>query len=450
MDISICGQPNLRQCAIIDHAVVPIVRRMMHNGVSINREHCYDLSTYLSKEMEDVAEKISEYVPRAQLDAFTEESISESDFNVDSPDQIAQLLFKHLKVGAGMELSTTKSGTRLSTGKKQLERLKTQHDVIPLILQRREYAKLKNTYSDKLPKIAQFDKKSGQWRIYTKFGLTFTTTGRMNSSKPNLQNIPMKTELGRRIKQAFIPSPGKVFVSADYAAIELRLLAHCANERKMTEIFCTPGGDVHAVTQAGLPIPDTLDDIQKRLIAKRTGFGIVYGQTDLGLWLTLQSEGVPCTQELAARFINGFYATYPDISPYVSKQHYRARRYGMTWSIFGRPRLVPETRSVHRRIVSAGLRQAQNQPIQTGAADIFKIGAADVHDLGEEIRAGLLNSKYTYWEPLLAVHDQLLHESDPEISEEAAGATEYVMSNCVSLNVPLRVDWSIQPDCWKK
>ena len=738
MNVSLCGKPNLAQCYQIDHNVVPIVRRMMQNGVAINREHCYDLSIYLANKMEEVAEKITSYVPRADLDAFTQESLSDGDdgdeddeFNVDSPDQVAQLLFKHLGIGKNKELTTTKSGNRLSTGKKQLEQLKDEHEIISLILQRREYAKLKNTYSDKLPKIAQYDKKTGQWRIYTKFGLTFTATGRMNcvagstildtsrgpfrideyqvlpgdkiqthrgrwrlivkkfykgidrmyrvcltngrnvlctldhriltvdgwklvrdiqpgdtvhsyerlqsiyhrteyqssssrlrrrrqtntddtshaiqrdlsyspfhyqaepstsalqgretvtlfaqqnertqpdvrqewrgtsqldrrrfrrqgllnthrgrqtllrapycfcgnvgysrlrvirlarcssyrreytqqrtrqpsighqtrtprftsqtakvrdityvgamgvwdievaedhsyisqglihhnSSKPNLQNIPMKTEIGRRIREAFIPSPGMVFVSADYAAIELRLLAHCANERKMLEIFRQPKGDVHAVTQAGLAIPDTLDDIQKRLIAKRTGFGIVYGQTDLGLWLTLQSEGVACTQKLAGKFIDGFYATYPDILPYVGVQHYRARRYGMVWSIFGRPRLVPETRSVHRRIVSAGLRQAQNQPIQTGAADIFKIGGAEVHELGEQIRAGMMDSRYNYWEPLLAVHDQWLHETQPEIAQPCAEAMEYVMSNCVQLRVPLKVDWSIQKDCWKK
>src|ERR1700722_18527450 len=166
MSISIVGRPDLTNCGAIDHNVVPFIRASQNNGISVDREHFYELSEYLDYEIIESGKKIASFIPQEALDAFTEESIGIDDFNPDSPAQIGALLFQHLNIGAGKELTTTKSGTRLSTGKKQLERLKQDHPIIPLILQRREYKKLQTTYASVLPTLAQYVKASDEWRVF--------------------------------------------------------------------------------------------------------------------------------------------------------------------------------------------------------------------------------------------------------------------------------------------
>jgi DNA polymerase I len=446
MNARIVGQPDLSNVAIIDHNVVPFIRACQNNGISIDREHFHELSEYLDYEIAESNKKITSYVPQEALDAFTEESLSLDDFNPDSPAQVGTLLFKHLNIGADKELTTTKSGTRLSTGKKQLERLKQDHPIIPLILQRREYKKLQTTYATVLPNLAQYIPSSDEWRVFYKIGLTFTSTGRMVCSR--LHQIPIRTDLGRLIRQGFVTRPGHAFVSIDFSQIELRVLANNAQERRMMEIFSDPEGDIHYTTQQGIGMPDTLDKIQKRLAAKRTNFGIVFSITDLGLYLALQADGIPCTQEMCAGFIADWYKTYPDVAPYVQQQHYRARRYGMVWTLFGRVSPVPEVRSVHRRIVSEGLRRAQNFGIQGCAADIFKIAAAQVYEFCQEVKLGLFGAP-KYLEPILPIHDQILLESSSDIAEEVAEAIGYIMSNAVELRVPIMTDYNIA-ERWEK
>ena len=406
----------------------------------VDREHFWGLSEHLKKKIEELTYKITEYVPREVIDDFTIDSIKNeeseekarekaiknqeriSDFNPDSPDQIAALLFKYLRVGANTELETTKSGTRLSTGKKQLERLKKDHPVIPLILQRREYAKLISTYTQSLPDSAIYVPEIDRWKIYYNIGLTFTSTGRMTCSR--LHQIPIRTEEGRKIRQGFLASPGCKLISIDFSGLEMRAMAHRAKERTMIKVFsstCTEHSkfdetcpqcvkyDIHATTQAGLDMPDSMDAIQKRLAAKRCGFGILFGSTDLGLWLTLQSDGVPCTREQCAGFMAGFFKTYFDVPPYIQQQFQRVRRYGFAYNPFGRVTPVPEFRSVHKRIVREGERRVQNWGIQSFATDIFKLAAAEVHDYCLEVEKGLFGKPYIL-RCLLPIHDQILIE----------------------------------------
>lgn len=446
-NVVICGEPNLANVARIDNGVIPFTRACQNNGMVINREHLWELSDYLDKEISRLGEEITEHIPESMLDEFTNESMSIDDFNIDSPDQIASMLFRHLRVGAGVELETTKSGDRISTGKKQLERIKKDHVVIPIILQRREYVKLKTTYTSTLPELAIYIPEIDRYKLYYNIGLTFTSTGRMTCSR--LHQIPIRTELGRKIRQAFEPEPGMVFISADYAGLELRILAHCAWERRMIEIFSSPKGDIHQNTVDGLNMPDSMDSTAQRLAAKRVNFGIVYGTTDLGLWLTLQSDGVTCTREQCAGFQLGFFATYPDVAPYITKMHYRARRYGFSYNIFGRVSPAPEFRSVHKRIVREGERRIQNYVIQSTATDVFKIGAAEVYDFCIEVQNGLFG-KPMRCEPLLPFHDQILLQCDKDIAVECAEAIGQIMCGCVKLRIPLKVDYPIQEGCWKK
>lgn len=793
--ITMPGCPSLENVAKIDRGVIPFTRACVTNGMCVDREHFWGLSEHLNKKIEELTYKIAEYVPREVIDDFTIDSIKNeeseekarekaiknqeriSDFNPDSPDQIAALLFKYLRVGANTELETTKSGTRLSTGKKQLERLKKDHPVIPLILQRREYAKLISTYTQSLPDSAIYVPEIDRWKIYYNIGLTFTSTGRMTCSR--LHQIPIRTEEGRKIRQGFLASPGCKLISIDFSGLEMRAMAHRAKERTMIKVFsgeCSQHAkfdescpqcvkhDIHATTQAGLNMPDTLDAIQKRLAAKRciakgqrvltnhglipiekitchdllwdgvewvshsgvvsngvlptiehdgvratldhvvwaetgemmyvaeakrrgiglavtgaeetpigftrdnefphlslqgvsdgggrlsnlprnfqdinrqysqradnelqmstrsevhrptrtfvgrsvlrdtatvlqpseselgelwrswnqeqvsnpvgirnlhnekvaasqlqesgyrtqeqqwtlrarqssagnergeqpqqaneslvdvqrqrisddgfaydiegrlhrllawpeahvplscdgntvaghsgaegawsvqetevfdivnagprhrftvegklvanTGFGILFGSTDLGLWLTLQSDGVSCTREQCAVFMSNFFKTYFDVPPYIQQQFQRVRRYGFAYNPFGRVTPVPEFRSVHKRIVREGERRVQNWGIQSFATDIFKLAAAEVHDYCLEVEKGLFGKPYIL-RCLLPIHDQILIESSEEIAEEAAETIAVIMSNCIGLRVPLKADWSIS-ERWRK
>lgn len=441
------GCPDLLNVSNIDNGVIPFTRACQNNGMVLNREHLWELSGYLDKEIERLGGEITEHIPQTMLDEFTQASLAIDDFNIDSPDQIATLLFRHLRVGQGVELEMTPTGDRISTGKKQLERIKKDHPIIPLILQRREYTKLQNTYCDTLPNEAIYVPSIDRWKFYYNIGLTFTSTGRMTVSR--VHQIPIRTELGRKIRQAFEPEPGMVFISADYAGLELRILAHCAMERKMIEIFSDPDGDIHQNTVDGLNMPDSMDKTAQRLAAKRVNFGIVYGTTDLGLWLTLQSDGVTCTREQCAGFQLGFFATYPDVAPYITKMHYRARRYGFSYNIFGRVSPAPEFRSVHKRIVREGERRIQNYVIQSTATDVFKIGAAEVYDFCLEVQNGLFG-KPKRCEPLLPFHDQILLQCDKDIAVECAEAVGQIMGGCVKLRIPLKVDNPIQEGHWKK
>ena len=758
------GAPDLSNVAKIDHDVIPFTLSCQRNGICVDREWFWELSSFLQQEMKEKAREIINYIPQSMMDSFTSESMSVDDFNPDSSDQIAKLLFQHLRIGSDKELSTTKSGNRISTGKKQLERLRDDHPVVALILQRREYAKLENTYCKALPAETKYIPEIDRWKFFFRIGLTFTSTGRMTVSR--MHQIPIRTELGRLIRYGFIPEPGCIFVSADYGGLELRVLSHCAQERTMIEVFNDPKGDIHQKTQDGLHMPDSMDKIAKRLAAKRVNFGLClrtgqrlltnvglvpiekltlnmllwdgvawvqhggvvfngyqeviewdgvaatpehevwtecgqvlpiaeamaggrriattaieeapvryvadywerdraeswsrsnhgnmqpvrhregaicyglikwqdarvrlrsraaiswrssgttdqvadgplpydsptlfesgqrhvrelwrawnkeqvqdlsricllragesstsylqedlyrqnrqqralhsreleaidvcgksskysservdqlqrqedsgdrsiselgeglswiwpqpmpnygtrtqgisleryfeteaeeemgkeglvpvydvlnagprhrftcegklvsncYGTTDLGLWLTLQADGVPCTREQCAEFQRQFFLTYPDVMPYIERQWYRARRYGFVYNIFGRISLAPEFRSVHKRIVREGERRIQNFGIQSTATDVFKIGAAHINDLCAEVRAGLLGKPYRC-DPILPIHDQCIISTDIEAAPEVAELVKIVMEEAVKLRIPLRVDADIQ------
>lgn len=417
-EIEIPGRPSPENIRRLDLLPLPQIARMMQTGICIDREHLWSLSSTLESRKTSLGRAIQSFVPQAALDEFVSDSPEDS-LNVESAEQISNLLFQTLQIGSSEKLKMTKSGKRISSGKKQLETLKRRHPVIPLILEYREASKLNSMIGTI---IGSALREGDNWVVHGEIVSTRTDTGRLAMRRPNLQNIPARSDLGRQVRAGFIARPGKVLISCDYSQIELRLLAHAANDPNMLRIF-RDGGDIHTDTAArafSIPI-DQVDKLLHRAPCKNVNFGVGYGLGPPGLYdlmaLTFATAGKEMpewiTLDWCADFISKWFDLYPKCREYFELQHYRARRYGIVWTMFGRVRRVPEVLSEHDRIVQAGLRQSGNMPIQGLAADVMKIGMARVERLLIAWRAAGI-----YAEALLPIHDELLVECDPEWAED--------------------------------
>lgn len=442
------GHPDPENVRRLDLLPIPQIRRMMRVGIAIDREYLWQLSSKLESRKTELKKDITSLIPEEALNTFVNSTTDELNLNVESAHQIAKLLFEVLRVGSGRRLKTTKDGSRISTGKKQLETLKRDHPVIPLILEYRECSKLKSTYTDALPKLARLHNSGccgicglkhteDHYRIHTSILTTRTDTGRLASKRPNLQNIPARTKLGREVRKAFIPQKGCKLVGYDYAQIELRLLAHAARESNMVRIFRS-GGDIHldtAMRAFNIPKAADVDKMLHRAPCKNVNFGVAYGLGPDGLYdlmaVTYAVAGVSMPDWLdihwCSNFIEKWFDLYPDAANYFDLQHYRARRYGITWCMFGGVRRIPEVRSVHERIRAAGLRQGGNNPIQRGAAGVFKIGMAR----SEKTLSMLRENHSIHAEALLPIHDELLCEVDEEWAEEVGQMYGWEMSEAL-------------------
>lgn len=471
--ISLPGHPDPENIRCLDTQIVRQISLMERKGIAIDVPMLQSLSSTLGIRMAELRRDIVEYIPADKLEAFTSDGDAIS-FNVESPQQLGELLFTHLGVGRGKRLKTTKSGDRISTGKKQLETLKRDHPVIPLILQYRECSKLKSTYTDALPTLAKLHNKGDcricgykhsedHPRIHTSILTTRTDTGRLASKRPNLQNIPARTKLGREVRKAFIAERGKLLVGYDYAQIELRLLAHAAQESNMMRIF-QEGGDIHldtAMRAFEITDPSKVDKMLHRAPCKNVNFGVAYGLGAPGLYdlmaVTYAVAEVPLPAwldvEWCENFILKWFDLYPDAKEYFDLQHYRARRYGITWCMFGGVRRIPEVRSVHERVVQAGLRQAGNNPIQRGAAGVFKLGMIRTQAMFDRLEA----DHGIRVDPLLPIHDELIVEVDEEWAEEVgvwqghemAEALRDMESGEYCCRVPIGVDGKTS-ERWEK
>lgn len=461
--ITLPGAPDPENIRRLDTRIVRQISLMERKGIAIDIPLLNSLSSTLAIRMAELRKDILQFIPAAQLEAFTSDG-EDISFNVESPTQIGELLFTHLGVGRGKRLKTTKSGDRISTGKKQLETLKRDHPVIPLILQYRECSKLRSTYTDALPLLAKMhDRGDCRWcefnhyerhpRIHTSILTTQTDTGRLASKRPNLQNIPARTKLGREVRKAFIAEKGKLLCGWDYAQIELRLVAHHAREKNMISIF-EANGDIHthtAMRAFNLP-EDKVDKLLHRAPCKNVNFAIVYGMGPLGLYdqmavtYAVADLALPAwlDVEWCEKFIQKWFDLYPDAKEYFDLQHYRARRYGITWCMFGGVRRIPEVRSVHERVVQAGLRQAGNNPIQRGAAGVFKMGMIRTQALFDRLEA----DHGIRVDPLLPIHDELIVECDEEWADavgvwqghEMSEALRDMESGELCCRVPIGVD----------
>lgn len=345
--------------------------------------------------------------------------LSGSEFNINSPKQLRTILFEKLKLPV---VKKTKTGP--STDEEVLNKLADKHKLPAYLLEYRQLTKLKNTYIDAFPELV--DKDTG--RVHTSFNQTVTETGRLSSSNPNLQNIPIKTDIGRKIRKAIVCSNDTSYLlSCDYSQVELRILAHLSGDENLSSAF-KKDKDVHCLTASliyELDESEVTDEMRET--AKRVNFGIIYGQTSYGLSRDL---GIPVDQ--AQQFINAYFLRYPDVHKYIEKQIKEAQHKGFVVTLSGRRRYIPEINSKNQGIRQFAQRQAVNTPIQGSASDLIKLAMVAVH---KQMRKKGLKSKM-----LMQIHDELVFDICHEELGEMIELTKKGMEGALKLNVPIRVD----------
>ena len=351
-----------------------------------------------------------------------------SEFNINSPKQLAEILFDKMQLPV---LKRTGTSRAPSTAVDVLEELALAHELPRLILEWRALMKLKGTYIDALPQLV--NPETG--RVHTCFNQAVASTGRLSSSDPNLQNIPIKTPLGREIRRAFIADPGHVLISADYSQIELRVLAHLAEDETLIEAF-RRGDDIHDQTARKVfGEASGMDAHKQRATAKMINYALLYGKTAFTL-----SKDIGVTPQAAQEFIDAYFAGFPRVRRFIDRTLEEARGSGVVRTMYGRRRLVPELNSRNGQVRSAAERVAVNLPIQGTAADIMKRAMIDVH-------AALVSHPDARM--ILTVHDELLFEVPKPRADELAAIVQDRMQSAAALNVPLTVDIGIG-DNWKE
>lgn len=392
----------------IEWPVIPVLARMEYVGIQLNTD-------YLAKFADQVNDLISDYEQQIYGHA-------DQEFNIGSPTQLADILFEKLKLPtAGIK----KGKTGYSTAASELDKLRGTHPIIDLITQYREVAKLKNTYIDTLPQ--QVDEAS---RVHTTFGLTNAQTGRLNSSDPNLQNIPTRTDLGRHIRSAFVAGKGRKLVSADYSQFELRLAAVLAKDDELIEMF-NRGADIHTTT-AALVYEREIEDVtkQQRRAAKVINFGILYGMSPHGL-----SIATGMSREQAVTFIDRYKSVRQPLFDYMDKVKEQAKKDGFVSTLFGRRRPMPDIQSGNFMVRTAAERAAINMPIQGTEADLMKMAMIKVDKL--------LQAQHDDSHQLLQIHDSILVECPAGDAEKIGTLLKDTMEHIYKLPVRLDVDITI-------
>jgi len=384
----------------IELPLCPVLYSMEKAGVAIDRNQLEDFGTMLSQRIADCEEIIFGY--------------SDGPFNINSTKQLGELLFDKLGLPP---VKKTKTG--YSTNADVLEKLKNKHPIIPAIMDYRMLTKLKSTYADGLLRVINED-----GRIRTTFQNLVTATGRLSSTEPNLQNIPVRTDLGAEIRKMFIPKPGCVLVDADYSQIELRVLAHIADDATMQEAFRS-GMDIHTVTASQVfnVAPEAVTPLQRRN-AKAVNFGIVYGISEFSL-----AEDIGVSRYEAKDYIDSYLTHYHGVRTYMKDVVAKARESGYTQTLYGRKRYIPELSSSNFNIRQGAERIALNTPIQGTAADLIKLAMIRVYHA--------LQNHFPQATLLLQVHDELIIECPEEMAAEVAALISKEMEQVASLNVPL-------------
>ena len=390
----------------IELPLCPVLARMEQAGFLVDRKALYDFGESLTSSIEQLQQSIW--------------ALAGEPFNIQSPKQLGSVLFERLMLPAGKK---TKTGW--STNAAVLDKLRGKHPIVEQILDYRTLTKLKSTYADGLLKEISAD-----GRIHTNFQMTVTATGRLSSTEPNLQNIPVRRELGAQIRRMFVASPGKVLVDADYSQIELRLLAHIANDETMIAAFRS-GEDIHAVTASqvfGVPLAEVTP--LQRSHAKAVNFGIVYGISAFSL-----AQDIGVFQNEAKAYMDSYFAKYHGVRDYMTRVVEQAKADGYVTTLFGRRRDLPELKSSNFNLRSFGERVALNMPIQGTAADIIKAAMVrvDARMRAEHLQARLL----------LQVHDELIVECPAEEAETVKAILVEEMEHVVDYRVPLLVDAKI-------
>ena len=386
----------------VELPLVEVLREMEAAGVRIDVEKLKKAETVLTEELNALEQRIY--------------ALSEEPFNINSPRQVGELLFDKLKLDAKAKKS--KNG-QYSTSEEVLMGLKEKHEIVGLILEYRELKKLISTYIATLPSYIATDGK-----IHTTYNQTVTATGRLSSSNPNLQNLPIRSERGRFIREAVIPDEGCAFLSADYSQIELRLMAHFSQDEHMLAAFRS-GQDIHAATAAriyGKPIEEISKDQRRK--AKTANFGIIYGISAFGL-----AQQLDCSRSEAKQLIDDYFAAFPRVIGYIENQKELARQRGYAETLFGRKRYLPDIHSQNATVRSFAERNAVNAPIQGTAADIIKMAMVSIHRrLKEEgLKAQMI----------MQVHDELNFNVPMNEVERVREIVVNEMQNAVHLSVPL-------------
>ncbi len=395
----------------IELPLAGVLADMESEGVAI------DVS-YLKEMQEELAGQL------AAIETEVEE-VAGQKFNLNAPQQLAKVLFEDLRLPVGKR---TKTG--YSTDADTLEALREKHPIIGLILEHRQLSKLKSTYVDALPQLV--DPMSG--RVHTSFGQASTATGRLASSNPNLMNIPIRTELGQRIRRAFKAGrPDHVMVSADYAQIELRIAAHLSGDPMLLDAF-KAGQDIHTATAAAVfKVPIEQVDPSQRRLAKIANFGSIYGQGEYGL-----SQQLGITGDVAREFLGQYWSTYSKLREFLDDLRRKAREEGLVVSATGRRRAIPDLRSPNFQLRSAAERMAINFPMQSLAADIIKIAMVR---LQREIEADQIEGRM-----LLQVHDELLFEVPRAELDQFAEKVPRIMTGAYELETGIEVEMKVGPN----
>ena len=395
----------------IELPLAGVLADMESEGVAIDVPYLKEMQDELGAQMAAIESEV--------------EQVAGQKFNLNAPQQLAKVLFEDLRLPVGKR---TKTG--YSTDADTLEGLRDKHPIVGLILEHRQLSKLKSTYVDALPQLV--DPLSG--RVHTSFGQASTATGRLSSSNPNLMNIPIRSELGQRIRRAFKAGrPDHVMVSADYSQIELRIAAHLSGDPKLLGAFAA-GQDIHTATAAAVfKIPIESVDPNQRRLAKVANFGSIYGQGEYGL-----SQQLGITGDVAREFLKEYWATYSRLKEYLDEVRRKAREEGFVVSATGRRRAIPDLRSPNFQLRSAAERMAINFPMQSLAADIIKIAMVR---LQREIEADHIEGRM-----LLQVHDELLFEVPRSEVDQFAEKVPRIMTSAYELETGIEVETKFGPN----
>jgi DNA polymerase-1 len=394
----------------VELPLTPVLMGMERTGVALD----IDLLAQMSR-------RLGEQLAKLEKDIY--DNVGHQ-FNINSPQQLSSVLFEDLKLPTARK---TKGG--YSTGAAILEELRGVHPAIGLILDYRQLSKIKSTYIDALPNL--INPKTG--RVHTSFNQTRTATGRLSSSDPNLQNIPVRGEMGKEVRQAFIAPRGSLLLSADYSQIDLRALAHLSQDKSLLDAF-RHDEDIHSATAAQVfgVEPEKVTPEMRR-VAKTVNFGVIYGMSDYGLE---QASGL--TREEAAAFIAAYFEKYPGVKQYLESTKEKARKDGYVQTILGRRRAIPEINHANRQLREAAERMAINMPVQGTSADIIKVAMIN---LDGEIARRRLASKM-----LLQVHDELIFEVPQAEAKEMSRMVPELMTSAIELSVPLKATVKTGPN----
>ena len=391
----------------VEMPLVEVLAEMEYAGICVDR----DILSNLAKDFDEIIDK-------------TEKNIHElagQDFNVNSPKQLGYILFEKLGLPV---IKKTKTG--YSTNAEVLEKLRDKHEIIDMITEYRSVVKLKSTYVDGIEALV--NAKDG--RIHSSFNQTITTTGRISSTDPNMQNIPVRTDMGRQIRKVFIAGDSMSLVDADYSQVELRVLAHMSQDPHMIEAF-NSGEDIHRKTASQVFNVD-FDQVtpELRSAAKAVNFGIIYGKSDFGL-----AQDLNISQKKAKEYIESYFNKYETIKAFMDHIVLEAEEKGYSTTIFNRRRYIPEIKSSNFVEKNRGKRAAMNAPIQGSAADIIKIAMVNVYN---RLKEKGLKSRL-----ILQVHDELIVEATADELTQVEVLLREEMENAVNLGVDLKVDLNI-------